>query len=535
MRLFGASLVTLGMIFSFVCVIVILVLLYTDNMNIWLAIGLTVLINFIMWLVGPWVTDWINKFFYKVQFLTQEEVKQHYPHLESLIGQIASQYNFKFPKVGIIADDNPTAYCYGSGRYNSRLIFTRGITKYLNENEQRAVIGHEMGHIVNRDFIVMMVASTLVQILYEMYAVLSKSKGDRKNNLLAIGLLAYVLYVIATYLLLFLSRTRELLADKFGAEATDPEDLSNALIKIAYGIVSEGDSAATTRLLNSTRHMGLVDVKDAKHTGGVSYITNNDKGAVTEAMLFDAYSPWAKLIELNSTHPLTGRRIQNLSRLPSKPGRTFSYNVESTASRVMLDKRRLWGVFWRDLGVMVLPFALGVGAGFATRNIGAGIAAFGVGLLLKTIYRYPSVQGATQTTVLDEMRNPYASPLKGKAIQLQGAAVGRGVPGFIFGEDMMYQDKSGLVFMDYHSAFSFFGNLFFALKKVKQMLGQASQASGWFYRSMASYLVLARLDVQGVEKPIRSYRKHWSLVWGVLVVGLGLGLAYVQFAASLGL
>jgi Zn-dependent protease with chaperone function len=122
----------------------------------------------------------------------------------------------------------------------------------------------------------MMVASTLVQLLYEMYFWLSRSKGDRKNNLAAVGFIAYILYIIASYLLLFLSRTRELLADKFGAEVTEPEDLSNALIKIAYGIVSEEDSGATTRLLHSTRHMGLVDVKDAKHAGGVSYITSNN-------------------------------------------------------------------------------------------------------------------------------------------------------------------------------------------------------------------------------------------------------------------
>lgn len=531
MKLIGASLVTLGMIFSFVCFVVILVLLYTDNMNIWLAMGLTVIINIVMWAVGPWVTDWINKFFYKVQFLTPEQLKATYPAMAEVVAGVSTQYGFKHPKVGVIPDNNPTAYCYGSGRYNSRLIVTQGLFKYLNEPEQKAVVGHEMGHIVNRDFIVMMVASTLVQLLYEMYYWLARGKGDRKGNLAAVGMISYVLYIIASYLLLFLSRTRELLADKFGAQVADPEDLSNALIKIAYGIVSEEDSGSTTRLLQSTRHMGLVDVKDAKHTGGVSYITNHDKLAVTEAMLFDAYSPWAKLIELNSTHPLTGRRIQQLSKMPSKSGRTFSYNVEAAAGRVMLDKRRLWGVLWRDLGVIVLPYAAAALLGFATRNWGVAIAAFGLALIYKTFYRYPT-KNVAQTDVLTEMRNPYASPLRGKAVQLQGTAVGRGVPGFVFGEDMMYQDKSGLIFMDYHSAFSFIGNLFFALKKVKKMLGQPSVATGWFYRSMASFLVLRRLDVSGQPKPVRSWRREWSFAWAILVVVIGVFVGILQQGAS---
>lgn len=526
MKLFGASLVTLGLIFSFVCFVVILVLLATDSMNLWVAMGLTVVINFVMWLVGPWVTDWINKFFYKVRFMTPDEVKAEYPHLAELINSVATQHNFPFPKVGIIPDNNPTAFCYGSGRYNSRLIVTQGLFKYLNEPEQKAVVGHEMGHIVNRDFIVMMVASTLVQLLYEMYSVLIRTKG-RKNPLPAIGMISYVLYVIASYLLLFLSRTRELLADKFGAEVADPEDLSNALIKIAYGIVSEQDSAKTTRLLHSTRHMGLVDVKDAKHAGGVSYITNNDTQAVTEAMLFDAYSPWAKLIELNSTHPLTGMRVQNLSKMPSKNGRSFSYNVEAAASRVMLDKGKLWNVLWSDLGIMFMPYVAAIGLGVATRNFGFGLIAFGTGFFIKALYRYPNIQ-PVETTVLSEMRNPYASPLRGKAIQLQGAAMGRGVPGYVFGEDLMYQDKSGLIFMDYHSAFSFLGNIFFALKKVKKLLGQPSSATGWFYRSIASSLVLRRIDVEGQEKPIKSRRREWSFVWALMFIFAGVLIACVQ-------
>ena len=530
MKLVGASLFTLGLIFSFVFFLIAMVMLYTDSMNVWIVMGLTVIINFFMWLVGPWVTDWINKFFYKVRFMTQAEVQAEYPQLAELIAGISTTYSFPFPKVGIIPDNNPTAFCYGSGRYNSRLIVTQGLFKYLNENEQRAVVGHEMGHIVNRDFIVMMVASTMVQLLYEMYAALTKSKGDRKGNLAVIGIIAYIMYVIASYLLLFLSRTRELLADKFGASVAEPEDLSNALIKIAYGIVSEEDTGTTTRLLHSTRHMGLVDVKDAKHAGGVSYITNNDHQAVAEAMLFDAYSPWAKLIELNSTHPLTGRRVQCLSKLPSKSGRVFSYDVEATAARVMLDKRRLWSVLWSDLGVMLLPYIAGIGAGLATRNMGVGLSVFGLGLIAKTLYRYPSAQ-SEQTTVLAEMRNPYASPLRGKSVTLSGAAVGRGVPGYVFGEDLMFQDKTGLIFMDYHSVFSFFGNLFFALKKVKTLLGQPAVASGWFYRSIASALVLQRIEVQG-QKPIRSYRRAWSFVWAIALVALGALIAFAQANAA---
>ena len=44
----------------------------------------------------------------------------------------------------------------------------------------------------------------------------------------------------------------------------------------------------------------------------------------------------------------------------------------------------------------------------------------------------------------------------------------------------MYQDKSGMSFLDYNSAWGFIGNLFFALTKVKAYFGLESEAKGWF-------------------------------------------------------
>ncbi len=303
MKLFVASLITLSLMASFVFFVLILALLYLDTVNLTLAIGLTVVINIVLWLVGPAITDWLNKWLYKVEFLSPEEVHARYPEVAALIQQVSDEYKFKFPKIGIIPDKNPTAFTYGSARYNARIVLTEGIFLYLNPQEARAVVGHELGHVVNRDFIVMMIASTLVQVLYEIYAVLIRSRGKKSGNAKLIALVAYALYFVATYLLLFLSRTRETLADEFSAKVTSAQDLAHGLIKVAYGIVAEPDEGNSKKLLESTRHLGVVDVKNAKHIGAVSYITHNDPNILSEVMVFDKVNPWAKVIEFNSTHP----------------------------------------------------------------------------------------------------------------------------------------------------------------------------------------------------------------------------------------
>lgn len=507
MKLIGSSLITLGLLLSFVFAIILAVMVFAGGLKIGVAIGLTILINVLLWLFGPWVTDFINRFFYGVTFYSQAEVAQKYPHLAELIGGVSTQYKFKFPKFGLIADNNPTAFTYGSARYNARLIMTEGMFKYLNEKEQKAVVAHELGHIVHRDFVVMMIGSTLVQILYELYAVLIRMKG-RKSPFPAIGLVSYVFYLIGTYLLLFLSRTRETLADNFAAERADPEDLSSALAKIAYGILTETDDPKTARLLASTRHMGLVDVKGTKNASSVAYMAHDSPEAVAEAMLFDIHNPWARWSELNSTHPLTGRRIQNLSRLALQQGKTFSYDVAAAAQRVGLDASLLWRNFLRDVGIVILPYAL-----FLTLwlygSLPVALVGMCVGFIVVNFYRYPR-GNAEPSTVTVEIRNPYASPVRGKPIQLEGQVVGRGVPGYVFSEDMMYQDKSGLLLMNYHSAFGFIGNFFFALKKIKTLIGLPSRVTGWYYRGMAPIMTLRGMEANG--QSIRSYAHIWDML-----------------------
>jgi Zn-dependent protease with chaperone function len=174
---------------------------------------------------------------------------------------VADEYRFAAPRIAFIPDRNPTAFTYGLLRSNARIVVTQGIFEFLSEDEQRAVVAHELGHILNRDFMLMTMAGMLVQILYQVYAALMRSSGgssDKKGKGAIIGLAALLCYYIGIYLLLYLSRTREYLADAFSASRVEPRHLATALIKIAYGIVAVEDTEATQSLLRSTRHLGVI-------------------------------------------------------------------------------------------------------------------------------------------------------------------------------------------------------------------------------------------------------------------------------------
>ena len=150
-------------------------------------------------------------------------------------------------------------------------------------------------------------------------------------------------------------------------------------------------------------------------------------------------------------------------------------------------------------------------------------AGIGIGILIQTMYRFPQ-EPEKQTTILDQMRNPYASPIRGTSIRLTGNAIGRGMPGYIFSEDVMYQDSTGLIFLDYSSLFGFIGNLFFAINQVKKIIGTPSTVDAWFFRGMGPYAVMKKMKT--TSETIVSHPILWSILKGLFFIGISLFIYY---------
>lgn len=529
-RLFFASLVTVGLIFGMVCGVILAALVFTDNVNLGVAITLTIIINGVIFLISPWISDFSLRWFNKMAFLDDGELKSRFPGVHQLIHAVADQYGFKAPRIGLIPDRNPTAFTYGLLRSNARIVVTDGIFEFLSEDEQRAVVAHELGHIVNRDFIVMTAAGTLVQILYQVYAASMRSSksgsGKNKGGQAMVGIAALVMYYVGIYLLYYLSRTREYLADAFSAERVEARHLAAALVKIAYGIVKVEDTEAAQSLLQSTRHLGVIDVRNARYSGLEAESDLQSPERASEAMLFDAHNPWARLIELNSTHPLTGMRIAALGDIARQKAQAFpDYDLKAAAQRVHLDKGALWSQFVRELGILAFPVVLAVIAAIA----GAWLfvpAAFALGVLITLPLRFPSTN-ASATTVAALMTNPAASPVIGRPAQLTGKAIGRANPGFFAGEDVIYQDKTGLLTADFRSMLGFIGDLFAGWKRVPKHLQQDGQLTGWFRRGMGGYIITKEMSSTAGVLRARPY--FWQAAVSVAVI---LVTAYVAIVGT---
>ena len=512
---------------------------------------LTVIISVVSWLVSPWFTDLIHRWVYKFRVMEFDELTRRSPKTAQLLTEACKRHNIKVPMLRVLDDMNPTAYCYGSFPSNSRIVVSEGIFRYLNEDEVAAVYGHELGHIKNLDFIIMTVANTLLMILYEIYIIFTRIRTRGKNNPLPlIGLISLLFWWIGTYLVLYLSRTREYMADRFsGIETNNPGALATALVKIGYGIGAEPDTPLSSRLMGSTRALNIMDCKGVDTVSAavrlsaepgketVGKVPAFDPRKVSRVFLFDIFNPWAWVVQLGSTHPLTGKRIQALMNLAADKNLPQVFNfAEITIDGAGLDKSRLYGKFFFEVLIYFAPIIgiiAGIGLALADqRLLGVILLTFGLGLLIRGVYRFPSIKKPEETTVLDLMSDPYASPLRGKPVVVSGTVIGKASAGSLFGEDLVVHDPSGgLITLNYESIIPFFGNLFFGYKRAQTIIGAQVAATGWFRRKITQFIDLK--SIRTSDRPFRSYTRFRALALAVIITVIGIVTTVMMLAASI--
>ncbi len=149
-------------------------------------------------------------------------------------------------KVLILKDETMNAFVYGHGHWNGRLAVSAGLFKYLNKEEVKAVIGHELSHVKNNDFILITAATgfpLFTAFCYSFLRELSRNSDTITSVvypiILGLAIFTRFLYTLSMLFLLTLTRTREAMAD-FGSIATygnTPRAMSTALLKVGYGLL----------------------------------------------------------------------------------------------------------------------------------------------------------------------------------------------------------------------------------------------------------------------------------------------------------
>jgi heat shock protein HtpX len=216
------------------------------------------------------------------------------PRLFNIVHELTQRAGLPMPRLYLMQTEQPNAFATGRNPENAAVAVTTGLLDRLNEQEIAGVIAHELAHVRNRDTLTMTITATLAGAIgmLAQFGLFFGGSRDRNNPLGIIGVLlaAILAPMLAMFVQMAISRSREYEADRIGAQIVgQPLWLASALAKIHNGSLEIDNHRAEAN--PATAHMFIINPLHANAMDG-----------------------------LFRTHPSTEERIRRLQELAAKMG-----------------------------------------------------------------------------------------------------------------------------------------------------------------------------------------------------------------------
>ncbi|MBM3246513.1 MAG: peptidase [Candidatus Omnitrophica bacterium] len=304
----------LAVLFAIVYAVISWVSYAAGISNFYFYLGLSLVLMFIQYLAGPKLVEWTMR----VKYVKRED----YPQLYQMVESLANRANIPVPRIGVAQIALPNAFAFGRTVRDGRICVTEGILKLLNEDELRAVLGHELSHLKNRDVLTITLLSVIPMVMYRIawqFLFYGRRRDSKGGSTALVGLAAFLFYFITNLLVLYASRIREYFADRGSVLlGNQPSSLASSLYKLAYGAARTNKESLKeveglkaffvndpSQALNEIRELKSLDL---------------DKSGTIDASELERLRTKAvhlgfgdKLLEALSTHPNMLKRIKQLS------------------------------------------------------------------------------------------------------------------------------------------------------------------------------------------------------------------------------
>jgi heat shock protein HtpX len=309
----GTSIFLVAFIFAIFLSAIMLIL---DFSVLYALIG-TIIFILLEYLIGPAIVVGSTR----LHYLKSGEN----PWLESTVKELADKSSVPMPKLAIVPENTPNAFVFGRTARDATLAVHEGLLEKLSENEVKGVIGHELGHIKHKDYIVMTVLSALPLLAYLIArgtwevarfsgSSRKKEEGSIKTAFIAVAIISYIVYIVSLFCVMRLSRLREHYADAYSAYVTgSPRSLESALAKITYGLSLSPKPPSGARAFYiedpAMAKQEIQPIMDKKQEYDLDKDGVLDERELELAMEKEAKSTWAKINTWFATHPPTFKRI----------------------------------------------------------------------------------------------------------------------------------------------------------------------------------------------------------------------------------
>jgi len=198
-----------------------------------------ILLNIITYLISPLLID--------LSFSVTED-----EYLQKLVDEVKEKVGIKGKITAVRAKGLPNAFAYGNFIFGRKIAVSESLINMLDEEELKAVIGHELGHHKHKDSVLMLLFGIVPSVIYYLgYSMVWGGISDRRNGgvLALIGFILVIVSFLVQLLVLAFSRLREYYADYVGAKYVSKKGMQSALAKL-YIFYKEG--GYESKVKNST-------------------------------------------------------------------------------------------------------------------------------------------------------------------------------------------------------------------------------------------------------------------------------------------
>ncbi len=203
----------------------------------------------------------IAKRTHKMKMISENDTDPRHRVVYDMVAQIASEHHITTPEVWVYDSSQPNAFATGATKNSALVAVSTGLLELMDDDEVRAVVGHEMAHVLNGD----MVSMTLLQGVLNTFViflsntlsrVVAAAMDEEYSGLVRFGLhllFNILLSMLASLVLMSYSRRREYYADAGAAQfMSTPTHMIAALRKLDTAFAThkyEATNDATSHLM----------------------------------------------------------------------------------------------------------------------------------------------------------------------------------------------------------------------------------------------------------------------------------------------
>jgi len=228
--------------------------------------------------VGSFISLFMSKFMAKKStgtVIIEQASNAEEQWLLDTVAELSHEAGIKMPQVGIFPSDQANAFATGWNKNDALVAVSSGLLQRFRQEEVRAVMAHEIGHVANGDMVTLALVQGVVNAFVMFFARIAamavdsflRSDDEEASEGPGIGyfittIVFEILFgVLASVVVAWFSRRREYRADEMGAKLSSNHAMIGALqrLKAEYEMPDQLQGSLTAFGISSHKKAGFME------------------------------------------------------------------------------------------------------------------------------------------------------------------------------------------------------------------------------------------------------------------------------------